>query len=553
MRRLEEAVKEGRNTSGFGCLTLLIGVIAYGVSRYSLRAALIGMACFLVLLYVSSPRARLRGARRRLAAARRRAGQKHERRVEAWTAELAAHRQAHLLRNEHVDTWYPLALDSGPSRIDVFGGTGNGWASLLATLGGSLLGSGRSVVVLDLTQQAVALELAGLAGQCGIPVGHVSLPGALLGLDLREEFTPEELAEALAEALGTLRPPGADVDLHTIDVDLVQTVAGLLPGPLTFARLAAGLRVLLGLDAAPLAPAEAEAVAPAADRVGRSERVQDELRYVRAQIELLARAEPADLPDAWAADWWQPGRLTVLGTEDLVHRRKDLADRFVFFRLIHVLRRRAVPQGGATLVVAGADHLGRAALELMARHARAAGVRLVLLMEHLREAALEVAGGSDSATVFMRLGNGEEARAAAQFIGREHRFLVSRLTRQLGETFTEGRASSYTDREDVSESAGTATGGHRPGPGPARATHSVSTSLSRSWQESAHTSTARSTSDAETQTRAYEFAVEPTQLQALPPTGLVLVESGPRGRRVAFADCNPGIGLQPRRSAMPRT
>ncbi|MFD6229462.1 hypothetical protein ACFWFZ_21710 [Streptomyces sp. NPDC060232] len=184
------------------------------------------------------------------------------------------------------------------------------------------------------------------------------MPGALLGMDLREEFTSEELAETLAEALASMRPPGGDLDLHTIDADVVQTVTDLLEGPVTLARLAAGLRVLLRVyDADPsspglLSPSEIESITRAIDLVGQGERVQNELRYVRAQTELLAKAEAADAPDTPASAWWKPGSLTVVTTEDRVHRRKDLTDRFVFFRLLHTLRGCAVAAGSGTLVVA---------------------------------------------------------------------------------------------------------------------------------------------------------------------------------------------------------
>ncbi|MCY0933945.1 hypothetical protein [Streptomyces sp. H34-S4] len=555
VRAMEELAMTGRNSRGYGCLTVIAGIVGFMAAGAGGATAVVVL--IIALIVSTSPNARLRAARRRLESARALAQQDYRQRTNAWQNRIDAHRAEHLRHNGTLDTWFPLALASRPSRIDVFGGTGNGWASLLATVGGPLLGRGQSVVVLDLTQQAVALEMAGLAARRGIAIAHVPMPGALLDIDLRAEFTPEELAEALAEALGTMRPPGADVDLHTIDVDVVQTVTELLEGPVTFARLAAGLRVLLRVyDADPktpgvLAPSEIESITRAIDLVGQGERVQNELRYVRAQTELLAKAEPAPAADARAADWWRPGGLTIVTTEDLVHRRKDLTDRFVFFRLLHTLRKRAVAPGTSTLVVAGADHLGREALETMARQARGAGVRLVFLLEHLREAAVQVAGGSDSATVFMRMGNGEEAKAAAQFIGQEHKFLVNQLTRQVGETLTEGRGSSYSYQRGMSETDGHNSGGGTSGSswGSSR---SFSTSLSRSWQDSTNNSTARSTTTGENLSRVYEFTVEPTQLQSLPVTGLVLVEAGPGGRRVVFGDCNPGINFLPRLSARPR-
>ncbi|MFC9293503.1 hypothetical protein ACFTWH_27200 [Streptomyces sp. NPDC057011] len=563
VRSAQERVTGGRNTTGFGCLTLIAGGAAYAGAGAGGGA--VAVLLIIVLIVATSPNSRLRAARRRLQSDRERAQRDYEERRQAWQNRLDAHRAEHLRHNETLDTWFPISLASGPSRIDVFGGTGNGWASLLATLGGPILGGGRPVVVLDLTQQAVALELAGLAARRGVSVGHVPMPGALLGMDLREEFTSEELAETLAEALATMRPPGADIDLHTIDVDVVQTVTDLLEGPVTLARLAAGLRVLLRVYDAdpqapgPLSPSEIESITRAIDLVGQGERVQNELRYVRAQTELLTKAEAAGTPDTPAAAWWKPGSLTVVTTEDHVHRRKDLTDRFVFFRLLHSLRKRAVTADSGTLVVAGADHLGREALETMARQARTAGVRLVFLLEHLREAAVQVAGGSDSATVFMRMGNGEEAKAAAQFIGQDHKFLVNQLTRQVGETLTEGRGTSYTYQRGVSDTDGFNRGGSSGWSGLSHnsgrtwgTSRSTTTSLSRSWQDSTNTSTARSTTNGENLSRVYEFTVEPTQLQALPPTGLLLVETGPHGRRVVFGDCNPGISLLPRRASQPR-
>ncbi|MGW3564929.1 hypothetical protein ACWDSL_13720 [Streptomyces sp. NPDC000941] len=559
VRAMEERVMTGTKNNGSGCLLLLVGVVAFIAGGAA--AAAVVVAVLVVVLIANSPSARLRAARSRLEAARAHARRDYEQRWRAWQSRIDAHRAEHLRHNETLDTWFPLSLASRPSRIDVFGGTGNGWASLLTTVGGSLLGGGQPLVVLDLTQQAVALELAGLAACRDIAVAHVPMPGALLNVDLRAEFTPEELAETMAEALGSTRPPGADVDLHTIDVDVVQTVAELLEGPVTFTRLAAGLRVLLrvydadpGAAGAPgaLSPAEVESITRAIDLLGQSERVQNELRYVRAQTELLTpREEEAAVPGGRAADWWQAAGLTIVTTEDSVRRRKDLTDRFVFFRLLHMLRMRAVPHGSGTLVVAGADHLGRDALESMAREARTAGIRLVFLLEHLREGTVQVAGGSDSATVFMRMGNSEEAKAAAQFIGQEHTFLVNQLTRQIGETFTEGRGSSYSFQRGVSDTDGFNRGGGMSGItwGSSR---SLSTSLSRSWQESTNTSTAHSTTNGENLSRVYEFAVEPTQLQALPVTGLVLVEAGPGGRRIVFGDCNPGINFLPRLSARPR-
>ncbi|MFE3558679.1 hypothetical protein ACFXKW_28040 [Streptomyces sp. NPDC059193] len=547
----ELANRREMRLSGAQSVGVVLAILALGAITVGLIPAVVLAVVFVVVVLVTNPARQHDRARHRAALERQRQWEAHEQRVAAWQRMLHEHWQAQLRRAAAADTWFPLVLTSGPDRIDVVGGTGDGWASLLATAGGPVLAGGQALLVVDMTEQAVALELAGLAAQQGVPVRHVQFPAASLLTDLGAESGPDDLAESLAGALATMRPPGTDTDLHTVDVTLIRTVARRLDPPLTYGRLAAGLAVLLRLyepvagGSGPLAPHEVARLTEAVDSVGQGERRQNELHYVKDQLESLAAAEQGVAGDRPAAGWWSPGALTVLATDGLGPRLKDLADRVMFFRLIHALRTRTFPPGTGTLVVAGADHMGRDALEALARHARNARVRLVLILEHFREGNLHLAGGSSSATVFMRMGNGEEAKAAAEFIGRQHTFIVNQLTRQVGETLTTGRGSSYG--EQFGESSSFTSGGLKQG-----SSSTSGTSLSRSWQESVNASTATSTTTGETNSRLYEFTVEPTQLQALPPTGLVLVEAAPGGRRVVFGDCNPGIGLMSRVSPQPR-
>jgi hypothetical protein len=82
------------------------------------------------------------------------------------------------------------------------------------------------------------------------------------------------------------------------------------------------------------------------------------------------------------------------------------------------------------LVVAGADRIGLAGLESLARQCRRVGVRLVLLLERPRGDLKELLGSSDSATILMRLGNAQDAAAAAEFIGRGHKMVLSQSPRK---------------------------------------------------------------------------------------------------------------------------
>ncbi|WP_406447082.1 hypothetical protein OG782_00040 [Streptomyces sp. NBC_00876] len=468
--------------------------------------------------------------RRSLESAHQQSVEQHRNAFARWQLDIAMHDMAERRRVEMAPRWFPVRLTSAPGRVDVIGGTGNGWASLLTTVAGPLLTNGQAIVVADFSQQAVGRELAWLTAFRGIAVNRSDLPGQLADADLGQGFSPTELAESLAAAISTMRPSDVDISLRHTDVELLRTVLDCLEGSFTPARLAAGLTVLLRGAEDPtrsLSVQETAALSAAIDDVGRSERVQEELRFLRGTLDLLSQAAADRAPVSDPTNWWRAGQLTLLVCDDFVERRKDLTDRIVFHRLLHHLRKGRFAAGSGLLVVVGADHLGRDALESMSRHARTAGVRLVVFMEHLREDIQDTVGGSDSATVLMRLGNSREAEAAAAYIGRGYKFLVNQVTQQSGSTVTDGRSSSYGEQTGRTHTSGT-------GPN-----SSSSTSLSQSWQDSTNTSLGLSTTAGTTTSRLYEFTVEPTQLQAMPATSFLLVEGMPHGRRVVHGDCAP--------------
>src|SRR5262249_40019211 len=94
-----------------------------------------------------------------------------------------------------------------------------------------------------------------------------------------------------------------------------------------------------------------------------------------------------------------------------------------------------------TVIVAGADRLRHRHLERLSDACERAGVRLAYLFRHLRDEA-ELLLGSTTTTVFMRLGNHREAERAANFIGRGHRFVLSRVTRGFGGGETDASGDS---------------------------------------------------------------------------------------------------------------
>ncbi|MGK5531842.1 hypothetical protein [Streptomyces sp. URMC 129] len=555
-------------------VTAVLGMI---VSAASAAAGIVVFAVGVFVSYVGPvllPSRQIKTIMERAAADRDLRLHHYQEQHRQWQARVTAHDQSERARQAAALLWHPVALRSGPSRVDVFGGTSDGWASLLATLGASLMPSGHEVMVLDFTEQYVAGNLAGLVATRRQPVTHIELPAEVERFNVLAGLEPDEVADMLAQAVHTTRQSDSPVDLRSLDADLLEGVATRLDGPATFRRLVAGLEVLrrtYDITAeGPLSVAEVTRLTSHVDTMGQSERVQHELQFLASTLNLLARDEPRTDPEAGAdpdqpSGLWQADGLTIITTFHNQHRRKDFLDRVVFHRLLHDLRSHRPTHEDNVLVVAGADAIGLEGLESLARQCRRIGIRLVLMLERLRGDLREMLGSSDSAAVLMRLGNAQDAAAAAEFIGRGHKLVLSQITAQVGKTFTRGTSHTSGTTVGSSTTTGTSTSKGRSwsasgdswladtvgGSFSTTRSQSFTESRSQSWQDTVNLSEADARTDGTTHARVYEFAVEPTTIQSLPPTAFVLVETPSNGRRVVIGDCNPGITLLERVAAEP--
>ncbi|WP_157513916.1 hypothetical protein [Nocardia concava] len=475
-----------------------------------------------------------------------------------WKAHIDDHDRREWHRVSTAMQWRTALPQSKPQRVDVFGGTPDGWAALLATAGASMLSGGAGMLVLDFTEHVIARELAGFTALQGHPVTAVDLPRDTGRIGLLAGLTATEVAELIAEAVASRRGGRDDaVDLHSVDAELITTVATRLGAPLTFTRLDAGVRAVRSLyDPATesiLTATETHALKTVAEKLAVSSRATDELQLVGNILGLLKEDEthgvPGDPMQVWPADG-----LATLTTASPHPRRKDALDRMVVARVLHELRAGSAAAGDV-LVVAGADHLGLTTLETLSKQARRCGVRLVLMLEHLRDDAVKLLGGSDSATILMRMGNANEAAAGADYIGKGYQFVLSQLTEQTGQTLTHGTSDTSGDSTSVSDSVGFHRG-HSGGfiDGVASVSRSTSTSTSRttSWSTSVSESTSDSSTAGTTQQRTYVYTVEPTTLQGLPPTAFILIDTDRTGRMIVAGDANPAIALLDKVAAEPR-
>jgi hypothetical protein len=169
---------------------------------------------------------------------------------------------------------------------------------------------------------------------------------------------------------------------------------------------------------------------------GRDEWTGKQLHLMMSRLSMLE-----DLSVDWSGQpLWTGTDCTVVTTAGVSDDRTELTDRL----LIELAEQRLRPPGqfSGLLVVAGPDHLGATALQQLSDHVRLAGARLVLMIDQ-RHGDLEKTLGTGGAVCVMKAYNHKDAGIAADFIGRNHKFVVSQVTRQVGKTFTDGGGDNF--------------------------------------------------------------------------------------------------------------
>ena len=521
-----------------------------------------------------------RALRARLADERARVGKMRaaqESRLFAWQAEHAARvREWEALRfaYEHQKRWYAVCVPEGVHRVDVAGGTLSGWSAMLTTAGANRLAAGGEITVLDLTEGSVALDLIGLARASGIDPLVWVLPEDLPRLDLGTGLAREALADLLSQVTSVTDEQGSARDL-SLEAAILERVIDILGGQATVAGVAAGLRALAQVGDPRDDVAAGLITSGQADRLtamfgrGATDRVVLERAWIlEAQLRKLAAVGTALVPLPRSAL-----RVVALGQRAGAVGSKVLGT-YLTVALTHLLRETQPGRPGQhTLFVLGADKLRGDTLDRLSDVCERSATGLVLAYRSIPPHVRQRLGRGNAAVAFMRLGNAEDAKAASEQLGTEHRFVLSQLTETIGVSVTDTTSSAYTSTTGSVSSTATSwsqsdglsrsTGhGHSDGslllPSRASFSRNVQTSDSRSVSESESVSTGVSTSTAWGVTtskatgdseslalalqRSREFLVEQHELQQLPASAMIITYAGPAGRQVVMADANPGIG-----------
>jgi hypothetical protein len=508
----------------------------------------------------------------------------HARRARQWQAQRAAY--------VSQKRWFAVPVPEGIDRVDVAGGTLAGWSAALTMSAAYRLATGGEVTIVDLSGGAVAADLAALCAAAGGPPAAVwVLPRDLPRLDLASSLPPGSLADVLAlSASAAGRQDGSARDL-AVDTAILQRVIEALDGtgPVRVGRVAAALRALAqvgdprtDLAAGLLTEREAGVLGTlfgqgATDRV-----VLERALGMEAQLRTLASAgtEPARLPR---------GRLRVIAVDRRASPQSAaILGSFVVTALTQLIARVPGGPGPASwrhpLFLLGAERLRDDVLDQFTDACEASRSGLVLGFRSMPPHVRQRIGRGNAVTAFMRLGNAEDAKAASEQIGMAYRFVLSQLTETVGESVTDTFGGSYTstvgdsasvatsasDNESTSAGTGRTTpvgGGVLPlldgGSRSVQAGTSQGTSQSVSLTAGISTSTAwgvstsRATGDSESLARSLqrsrELVVEPSELQRLPVTAMIVSYGAGAERRVLLADANPAIGALPVATLTPLT
>ena len=521
-----------------------------------------------------------RALRSRLADERARVGKirtAQESRLFAWQAEHASRIrawQALRFAYDHQKRWYAVCAPDGVHRVDVAGGTLSGWSAMLTTAGANRLAAGGEITVLDLSEGSVAADLIGFARASGVDPLVWVLPEDLPRLDLGTGLAKDALADLLSQVASVTDEQGSARDL-SLDAALLERVIDVLGGQATVASVAAGLRALAQVGDPRDDVAAGLITSGQADRLttmfgrGATDRVVLERAWIlESQLRKLAAVGTALVPLPRSTL-----RVVALG-----HRVGAVGSRvlgtYLTVALTHLLRE---TQPGRpwqhTLFVLGADKLRGDTLDRLSDACERSATGLVLAYRGIPPHVRQRLGRGNAAVAFMRLGNAEDAKAASEQLGTEHRFVLSQLTETIGVSVTDTTGSAYTSTTgsvtstaaswSQSEGLSRSTGhGHSDGslllPSRASFSRNVQTSDSQSVSESDSVSAGVSTSTAWGMTtseatgdseslalalqRSREFLVEQHELQQLPASAMIITYAGPAGRQVVMADANPGIG-----------
>lgn len=467
--------------------------------------------------------------------------------------------------------WWTVAADHSIDRLDVLGGTPTGWNLLLQTFSLSRLASGGEVFLVDLTQVGLGSRLLEAIESTGLDVDICVLPDDLDRIGLGEGVDRRSLLEVLAN-LTHITDDGHATHTWAADSQILQRIDSYFDEAPTVRQLLACARVLAGVGdptefiRSGLLPASVverltndfSERALQGGVAGRATVIADHL----AQIESFGEHP---VPGHAAMQIW-----TLDGSGDAL--RIEIVRALLLSLLGNVMRRhRRLARWRRTVILCGAENVPADELDRLTKACATSNVGLMLMYEWATDEVARRLGRGDSAAVFMRMDNINDAEVASRHIGAQFELTFSQATMSAGRSTSEttgtdsstNSSTSYNHGRDygLNQSA-SETRQNRGGPGSrsGQVTHGWSHSANESWGDTRGTSFGTNQSrslesnqsEAHTVARTRENFVEPIELQELPETAFIYSRKE-RGRSVVAitGDTDPAIGRTPYASDRP--
>jgi hypothetical protein len=585
-RREENLISQPARRAAGGCLLLAVVVVALGWSGW-LNPPLTGLGAvtfggLAVVAAASAWRGRqavkatVAAENHRVTAARAAqqrdlsaAQEDHARRFRAWQVRQRAFREQAL--------WYPVSVPAEIDRVDVVGGTMAGWSALLTTVAMPRLVAGGEITIVDLSEGAVAGDLALLAPDLRVAPLVWVLPDDLPRLDLGVGLPAAAMADILAACVSA-GLAGAGSHDPAPDHALLDRLLEVLGDAARICQVTAGLRALAQVGdlredvrRGLLTAGQLERITGLFGRGAADRMIIERAWALEARLRVLDRlgSDPAPMPRS---------RLRVVAADPGggAFGNAVLAA-YVTVTLTHLLRNaRPGRPWRHTICVAGAQELPGEVIDRLAGACETARAGLVLAYRSIPPPVAQELGRGNAALAVMRLGNAEDAKAASEQIGSQHRFVLSQFTDTVGASVTDTTGDSYTSTVgtaqsvSVSESRSQTTGRSQ---GRGHSSAGAAPFAARTGSRSAETSQSQGTSDSDSLTdginastswgittsraiglnsalgqtvqRSREFLVEPDELQRLPPSAVIVSYALGARRHVVLADANPAIYTLP--------
>lgn len=443
---------------------------------------------------------------------------------DAWRRQVESEMAARL-ESGRLSTWYPVALPSQLSIVPLIGGNpAVDWTEAVDVLATQALDCGaREVRVVDLTRyhvwdrqqewsradasnddRVISSSLAPGRSSADVfgGMGLDDLIGLLVDVLRAEDDRSDRNAAAMRQAvLGDVAR-----ELNRIEVtpellsDAVRYALSLDPG-------------VTSLTDDEMSRLDAFHHRHVRTRPG----LADDLDILERLLASVCRFAQAVPPNSHGLLDFRPVTLRGVeaGLSDVDH---ELARGLLAARLAREMNNPDLRHGAVTILL-GADHLSEATLAAVTSAALRNNSLLILFYENFVGTALtQIGSAGASVGGFFRLGNAEQALAAAEFMGKEYRFELTGYSRNESRSFEYGWSESSGIDRSTSQSWRTLLVFLR----------TMSAGISRSESSTTSGGGSHSTGGSTDMQRVYEYLLDPSVFKALPPASLMVVNTADR-------------------------